>query len=96
MSEKNPFLQNTYQWHDFEMKNAPENSGGMVWVHHPFFWDKAINRPKFFPKKMAHLYAIMFILQGKAEFVYVEDRDEYLRKKFGVKSLTEPKKTDSL
>lgn len=83
MADKNPFLQNTYEWHGFELKRPEEKEQfGLVWVHNDFFFDYQLQRPKAFPLKEAHLYAILFILSGKADFVFVENAAEYHRKKY--------------
>lgn len=86
MEEKNPFIQNTYQWHSFEMKKAKPNEQALVWISDDFFYDEKFSRPKILSKIEAHLYAIMYILSGKAEYVYVENSASYYRKKYNMET----------
>jgi len=78
---KNPFTKNSYEWHGWEMQQ-PANQGkfGMAWVYNDFFWNKTLNRPNSFPKIEAHLYAILFIISGKTDFVFVQDAPAYPKK----------------
>ena len=74
---------NSFQWHGLEMENCPLSDRALVWIKHDFFFDEVMHRPKIFWKKDAHLYAIMYILSGKAEFVFVQNTRDFFKAKYG-------------
>ena len=82
MSEENKYAQGTLGWHNEQIfKNANCDAFSFVWIINDFFYDSHLKRPKGFKTAEAHLYAVMYILSGKTDFVFVESCQHYYENK---------------
>ena len=84
MENKNPFLRNTLLWHDEEIKRTRDlkNEYSFIWITKPFFYDNVLRRPRAFLAPIAHLYAVMMIMNGTYEFVHVQRAKDYFQEKY--------------
>ena len=83
MDIQKEYVNGTLEWHNQQLKqNGISTNYSFVWITDEIFWDAHLKRPKGFLTHEAHFMAILWILFGKADHVFVQPCREFYRQKY--------------